>query len=105
MAVLELNGCEMNSDILEEQSHFFEFMTDFFKDKEQISVQISEINRPEIELYYSTMREAQDECKYEKSLMYQTVHNPEQPDFLCKLSVRKMYVRKNRTKARAGCTG
>ena len=105
MAVLELNGCEMNADILEEQSHFFEFMTDFFRDKEQISVQISGIKRPEMELYYSTMREAQDECKYEKTVEYQVVHNPKQPDFLCKLIVRKMYVRKNRKKVGSGREG
>lgn len=105
MATLKLNGSEMNADILEEQSHFFEFMTDFFKDKEQISVQISGIKLPEMELYYSTMREAQDKCKYEKPLRYETVHNPKQPDFLCELSVRKMYVRKNRKKAGAGREG
>ena len=69
MAVLELNGSEMNADILEEQSCFFEFMTNFFKNKEQISVQISGIIRPEMELYYSTMREAQDECKYQTAFI------------------------------------
>lgn len=105
MAVLELNGCEMNADILEEQSHFFEFMTDFFKDKEQTSVQISDIKRPEMELYYSTMREAQDEAKYEKSVEYQMAYNKEQLDFPCELNVRKMYVRKNRKKVGAGREG
>lgn len=105
MAKLTLNGSEMNPDILENDSHFYEFMRDFFTDKDRVKVEISGMTRGEMERYYEVMRDIQEEMKYDKTLEYQTVHNPNRPDFLCKLSVRKMYVRKNRKKAGTGSKG
>lgn len=105
MAKLILNGSEMNEDILENDSHFYEFMRDFFADKDRVKVEISGMTRDEMERYYEVMRDIQAETGYDKTLEYQTVHNPNRPDFLCKLSVRKMYVRKNRKKVSTGREG
>lgn len=105
MAVLTLNNYEMNPDILENDSHFYEFMRDFFADKEQVKVEISGITRSEMERYYEDMRDIQAEMEYDKPLEYQTVYNLNRPDFLCKLSVRKKYVRKNWKKTGTGSKG
>ena len=104
MAKLVLNGSEMNEDILDTDSHFYEFMTDFFKNKECRSAGISGLTKDQMDHFYGIMRDAQDSTEYVKTVEYQTAYNKNHPEYMCELSVRK-YVRKNWKKAGTGSKG
>lgn len=106
MAVLELNGCEMNTDILNDDSHFTEFMTDFFRNEEQHTIRIWDISREQKQRLLEIMESVRDKVSYRNSMEIVTSYHPSLPEEASSsMGVWKKRVRKNRKKAGAGREG
>lgn len=106
MAVLELNSCEMNTDILNDDSRFTEFMTNFFRDNEQYTIRMWDISREKQRHLLEILEDVRGKVSYRKSLEIVTSYHPSLPEEASSsMGVWKKHVRKNRKKAGAGREG